>query len=142
MGRYLYRVAIANSRLESFEDGRVTFRYRDNRTGEMKRCTLEAEDFIGRFLQHVLPRGFAKVRSWGLFSSKAKDDLQTARSLLAGVPPSISASDVGPHKLEVPATEGSGDHDPPCPKCKLGRLRIVQVLPRGLPSLAARGPPP
>jgi len=142
IGRYLYRVAIANSRLESFEDGRVTFRYRDNRTGETKRCTLDAEQFISRFLQHVLPRRFAKVRSWGLFSTKATDALERARSFLDGPAPAEGLTDQPSSSPQPSASETADQDDPPCPRCETGRLRIVQVLPRGAPpSPSARAPP-
>ncbi len=62
LGRYIHRVAITNSRLLSIDDGKVTFRYRDSRTGETKTMTLDANEFIRRFLQHVLPSGVHKVR--------------------------------------------------------------------------------
>src|SRR6266545_3037050 len=55
--RYLFRIALVNSRLEQFENGQVTFRYRGGRTGLIRRCTLDAGAFLGRFLQHVLPQG-------------------------------------------------------------------------------------
>src|SRR5207245_2882130 len=66
LARYLFRVAISNSRLESIHHGQVTFRYRDNRTQQMRRVTLPGVQFMGRFLQHVLPQGCAKVRYYGI----------------------------------------------------------------------------
>ena len=66
LARYLFRVAIANSRLEQIDDDRVTFRYRDNRTQETRRATVSGVEFLRRFLQHVLPRRCAKVRYYGL----------------------------------------------------------------------------
>ncbi|MGQ0736755.1 MAG: transposase [Acidobacteriota bacterium] len=62
LGRYIFRVAIANSALEQIQDGRVTFRYRDNRTQRLRRVTLSGIECLQRFLQHVLPRGGTKVR--------------------------------------------------------------------------------
>ena len=82
LGRYIYRIAIANSRIERYEDGEVTFRYKDNKTQHVKRCHLTGEQFIGRFLQHVLPRGFIKVRHYGLYSSASSKKLERARTLL------------------------------------------------------------
>ena len=67
--RYLFRVAIANSRLEQIDDDQVTFRYRDNRTQAIRRATLSGVEFLRRFLQHVLPRGCTKVRYYGLWSA-------------------------------------------------------------------------
>ena len=73
LARYAFRVAITNSRLESFADGHVTFRYRDNRTQQLQRVTVAAEEFIGRFMQHILPPGFPKVRYYGLASASRSE---------------------------------------------------------------------
>jgi hypothetical protein len=63
---YIFRVALSNNRIVGVQDDRVTFRYRDSTTKQMRSCTLSAEAFIGRFLQHILPKGFVKVRYYGL----------------------------------------------------------------------------
>ena len=65
LGRYIYRVAFANSRLIGIDDGQVTFRYQDRAKRQWKTKTLPAAEFIRRFLQHVLPRGTHKVRYYG-----------------------------------------------------------------------------
>jgi hypothetical protein len=65
---YIFRVAISNRRILKLADGKVTFRYRESDTGKWRTCTLVAEEFLRRFLQHVLPKGFVKVRYYGLFS--------------------------------------------------------------------------
>ncbi len=65
---YIFRVAISNRRILKLADGKVTFRYRESDTGKWRTCTLIAEEFLRRFLQHVLPKGFVKVRYYGLFS--------------------------------------------------------------------------
>ena len=65
---YIFRVALSNRRLARLENDQVTFRYKDARSGQSKLCTLPAQTFIRRFLQHVLPRGFVKVRYYGLFA--------------------------------------------------------------------------
>ena len=65
---YVFRVALSNNRLESVVNDQVTFRYRVADSKKIKRCRLPAEAFIRRFLQHVLPRGFVKVRYFGWFS--------------------------------------------------------------------------
>jgi len=72
LGRYVYRIAIANSRIESFDGERTVFRYRDGRSGEMRCCRIDAIEFTRRFLQHVLPRALVKVRSYGLYASTAR----------------------------------------------------------------------
>lgn len=82
LSRYVYRVALSNSSLERFENGQVTFRYTDAKTHETRRLTLPVFAFIARFLQHVLPRGFTKVRSYGLLSPSCRMQLDQARLLL------------------------------------------------------------
>jgi len=79
---YIFRVAISNNRILKLEDGRVTFRYIASDTRQTRYCTMTAEEFIRRFLQHVLPKGFIKVRYYGLFSSGNRHRLRQARKLL------------------------------------------------------------
>ena len=80
---YIFRVAISNNRILKMEDGRVTFRYKDRESGEDQYRTLAAEEFIRRFLQHVLPKGFVKVRYYGFFSSGNRPQLRRIRQLLS-----------------------------------------------------------
>jgi hypothetical protein len=82
LGRYVFRIAITQSRLERLEEGQVTFRYRDNRTQELKRVCLPAGDFLRRFLQHVLPRGLPKVRHYGLNGAACSQRRGQALALL------------------------------------------------------------
>jgi Putative transposase/Transposase zinc-binding domain len=79
---YVFRVAISNGRLVSLENAQVTFRYRDSRTGQAKLCTLDVEEFIRRFLQHVLPKGFVKVRYYGFLSPGHRPQLALIRQQL------------------------------------------------------------
>ena len=72
---YVFRVAISNRRLVKLENDQVTFRYHATDTGQLKLCTLSAEEFIHRFLQHVLPKGFVKVRYFGFFASTARAEI-------------------------------------------------------------------
>jgi hypothetical protein len=130
LARYVFRIAIVNSRLERFEDGHVTFRYRAGRTGIIQRCTLDAVDFLGRFLQHVLPQGFAKVRHYGLFSPSRHDLLTRARAHLVAAPvspPAPARRLVDP--APIPALEISARSR--CPTCGIGVLHIVETLPPG-----------
>lgn len=141
LGRYLHRVAIANSRLESFESGLVTFRYRNRQTGETTRCTLEAEDFIARFLQHVLPRGLAKVRSWGLYSPSCKPALERARGFLGERTPQVESCPARDHDTSQDHATAP-EEDPICPSCEVGRLKVVATLLRiSAISGNARAPP-
>ena len=82
MGRYLFRVAISNNRIIKLENGMVTFRYIDYKTGKTKIVTLEALEFIRRFLQHVLPHNFMKVRYYGFLAAASKKKLYKIRQLL------------------------------------------------------------
>jgi hypothetical protein len=79
LGRYTHRIGISNQRLVSLQDGKVTFR-----TKSGKAITLDAQDFLARFLQHVLPPGFVKIRHYGLVApSNATTKLVMARALLS-----------------------------------------------------------
>ena len=143
IARYLFRIAIANSRLEHFDGDHVTFRYRDNRSGVLQRCRLPAQEFIRRFLQHVLPRGLAKVRSYGLYSPTCRAALDHARSLLAQELANLTP-DHHHHDLRDESTDDtvSACRDHICPCCRRGVMKIVQTLaPRPGPSATTRGPP-
>jgi hypothetical protein len=89
LGRYTHRVAISNNRLVSFDDGHVTFRWKDYKhPGAPKTMTLEADQFIRRFLLHVLPDGFKHIRSYGLLANRHRSArLATCRQLLGVVAP-------------------------------------------------------
>jgi len=125
VARYVHRIAITNSRLESFDDGQVTFRYRDNRSGLLKRCTLPAHEFIARFLQHVLPSRFTKVRHYGLFSTRSRDALEQARSLLAQSTQRAEAPCTLQH---TPGETDPATRDPICPVCHVGVMKIIAEL--------------
>ena len=125
LARYVFRVAILNSRLERFENGLVTFRYRDNRTHQIEHRTLCAEEFLRRFFSHVLPRGLVKVRSYGLWSANNSDKLDKARGLLAS-----STSQPPPPTQPIATSPPSLTDATPmlCPQCKIGHLIWVQCL--------------
>jgi hypothetical protein len=123
LARYTHRVAISNHRMVKVTDGRVTIRYRDYaESRKEKLLTLSAEEFLRRFLVHVLPKGFMKIRHYGLLASRQREArLRQARKLLlaASVAPSASASD------GIAATEA-----PQCPVCGSVRLSRGELLPR------------
>lgn len=79
---FIFRVAISNRRLVKLENGQVTFRYLATDTDQLKLCTLTAEEFIHRFLQHVLPKGFVKVRYLGFFAPGCRKHLVVLRQQL------------------------------------------------------------
>lgn len=138
LSRYVYRVALTNHRIERFEQGRVTFRYTHARTRETRRVTLPVQAFLARFLQHVLPRGFAKIRSYGLLSPSRRSDLERARYLLElhalRSAPAASTS-------ECPRTNNASAIAAPtvstlrCPVCERGTLTLVERFKR------SRAPP-
>jgi hypothetical protein len=134
LARYLFRVAISNSRLEQIDDHHVTFRYRDNRTQAIRRATLTGVAFLCRFVQHVLPRRCAKVRYYGLWSPTRRADLEAARRLLqptlAPSPPMALPATPLPTPTALPVVV-----PPPCPLCHTGTLILVAVLrpPRRVP---------
>ena len=135
LARYTHRVAIANSRLIALDERGVTFRYKDYRRNGQARyrtMTLGAEEFIRRFLLHVLPKGFHRIRHYGLLASaNCKTNIARARGLMAApIPEPVSHDTVNPDSIT--------DHRPPCPCCG-GRMIIVEVFARGA---APRGPPP
>ena len=131
LARYLFRVAISNSRLEQIDDTHVTFRYRDNHTQAIRRATLTGMECLHRFVQHVLPRRCAKVRYYGLWSPTRRSDLEAARRLLqpslAPSPPIALSATPSPPPTPVAL--------PPCPLCHTGTLILVAVLrpPRRVP---------
>jgi len=134
LGRYVFRIAITNRRLESFANGHVTFRYRERRTGQMMRRTLPAPTFLARFLQHVLPRGFAKVRHYGLASPTCRRQLDTARAALPPAPTPVASSNTPDDAVSTAATERVVIPDADrCPGCHVGRLVVVAILPRARP---------
>jgi hypothetical protein len=122
LGRYVFRIAIANSRLEEMTDDTVTFRYQDHRTHETRRVTLTGIEFLERFLQHVLPRGCAKVRYYGLWSAAHRADRTRARALLTTL--TVIAAPPAPE----PARASSLGDLPRCPHCRVGTLIVIAVL--------------
>jgi hypothetical protein len=122
LSRYTHRVAISNRRLLAFDATGVTFRYKDYRHDGGQRqhvMTLATDEFIRRFLLHVLPRGFHRIRHYGLLAASArKDSLARARELLAVAPPPDDA-----------AMEQPYDVRPPCPCCG-GQMIIIEFFAR------------
>jgi hypothetical protein len=82
LATYVFRVAISNNRILSIENGKVTFTYQNSQTKQCKLMTLEAHEFMRRFLQHVLPDGFMKVRYYGFWASANKNVLHRLKELL------------------------------------------------------------
>jgi Putative transposase/Transposase zinc-binding domain len=131
VGRYTHRVAISNNRLLEIAEGKVTFRYKDYRhDAQQKIMTLEAEEFIRRFLLHVLPEGFQRIRYYGFLANRHREQkLARCRELLHMPAP------------ESPTLEGAKDYREryeeligpslwECPVCHQGRMLVIEILPR------------
>ena len=138
LARYTHRVAISNSRLVRLDESGVTFRYKDYRRDQQARyrsMTLAPGEFIRRFLLHVLPKGFHRIRHYGqLASAGCKASIARARELIAvPVPPDPPAEDDNADQSD----DAAADYRPPCPCCG-GRMIIVEIFGRSAPP---RGPP-
>ena len=135
LARYTHRVAIANSRLIAADDDGVTFTWKDYRfegCDRHKTMTLAPDEFIRRFLLHVLPKGLHRIRHYGLLASAArKANIARARALLAAPEPETVRDET------TSAAAAPIDHRPPCPCCG-GRMIIVETFERGG---GPRGPP-
>jgi hypothetical protein len=121
IGRYTHRVAISNHRIKDISDGAVTFTYKDyNDENKTKIMTLSAEEFIRRFLLHILPKGFQKIRYFGIFANGRKNKyLELARRLLDMTEEKI--------KKAVEYLNDTMDKLLTCPCCGKGRLHIVEI---------------
>jgi hypothetical protein len=137
LARYTHRVAISNSRLIALDERGVSFRYKDYRRNGQARyrtMTLGADEFIRRFLLHVLPKGFHRIRHYGLLASAGcKANIARARDLMAAPMPAVEP----PAADDAADPHATPDHRPPCPCCG-GRMIIVEIFARGA---APRGPP-
>ncbi len=136
LARYTHRVAISNHRLQSVEDGRVAFRYKDYARGRrLRTLRLEVTEFIRRFLLHALPKGFVRIRRYGLLANAQREQkLDLCRQLLGGLP--------GNDPIEDPST-GITPYEPGgyrCPSCGEGLMRRHYLV-FSWASLRPRPPP-
>ena len=151
LARYTHRVAISNQRLLRFEHGQVTFRYRDyadpSTARRIKTMTLSAEEFLRRFAEHVLPKGFVKIRHYGLLGQRHRDKrLALCRSLLGAMTMAVLAIAPAPADTEMSPTSAIAPAVPiSCPRCGGTRLARSDLflppessagLPRTLPPIA------
>ena len=135
VGRYTHRVAISNNSLLDIEHGQVRFQWKDYRDdGKMKTMTLSADEFIRRFLLHVLPNGFQRIRYYGLLGNRyRKEKLAQCRRLLGMSPPSEQTNPSPAEKdYRDRYEELTGNSLHQCPQCQRGRMLVVAILPRPL----------
>ena len=121
LARYTHRVAISNHRLRALENGRVSFEWKDYADrSRTKLMTLDAIEFLRRFLLHVLPRGMVRIRQFGFLANRVrKHKLELCRTLLGAR--SLAASDDGA------TIEGHLEDSQRCPICETGRLIVIEL---------------
>jgi len=154
LGRYLFRPPVSNHSIEQCEPGKVTFRYRDTKSGLKKRCRVTSEEFIRRFLGHVLPRGFTRVRHYGCFSPGSAKKLAVARSLLEGLQGTATMLEDSQAPTDFDSTRHGIDPEDPqeeeaakpserlCPFCKKATMRRIAEIPRAPRRRCAQRAPP
>jgi len=129
LGRYTHRVAISNNRLEELKDGQVRFAYKDYKHEQRhKVMTVSADEFLRRFLLHVLPDSFQRIRHYGLLSNRHRaENLTRCRELLA-MPAPIPA----PERNHRERWQQLTGQDPlQCPQCRNGKMARIAILPVG-----------
>jgi hypothetical protein len=126
LARYTHRVAISNQRLVSFENDKVAFLWKDYARGNCERTmTLDADEFIRRFLLHALPKGFQRLRHFGILANRVRDEkLRLCRKLLGNTqqPDSVESS---PEATSSSTAEATDDL---CPECKIGHMRCIETI--------------
>jgi hypothetical protein len=132
LARYTHRAAISNRRLIDLADGRVTFRCKDYaRGGRLGTLTLDSVEFVRRFLMHVLPSGFVRVRHAGLLANRhRREKLARCRELLGmAAPPETGTDPTGPDRVPPPACDAPVTPTRACPRCGVGRMVVVAEFP-------------
>ena len=126
LGRYTHRVALSNNRIRAIHNGEVTFAYRDRKNQDRRKLmTLDAEEFIRRFLLHVIPKGFMRVRHYGFLANHSKDCLSNCRQLIGLTPAPPPPLQRSVEELMLALT-GIDIHR--CPLCQKGTLAWVSQL--------------
>jgi len=133
VGRYTHRVAISNNRLLDIENDQVRFQWKDYRDGDqIKAMTLSADEFIRRFLLHLLPDGFQRIRYYGFLGNRyRREKLEQCRRLLGMPLPAErtnSSSVEKDYRDRYEELTGQSLHQ--CPQCSQGRMLVVEILPR------------
>ena len=136
LARYVFRIAITRSRILTMDETHVTFRYKDNDTGAWNTERITGVEFIRRFLLHVLPKGFHKVRYYGLWSASNQSRHRSARILLQLAPPHVALE---PSTLiaDLAETALAQSEDESracavkCPRCKSINVLLLDRMPRG-----------
>ena len=138
LGRYTHRIAISNNRILKVQDGDVSFRWRDYADEDkQKTMTLKADEFIRRFLLHVLPHRYVRIRHFGLLANRSrKDNISLCRELIDGCK-TVTKEKEKPEPWQDQLLRICGIDINICPICKEGTMVMVELL---LPS-RCNGPP-
>jgi hypothetical protein len=130
LARYVFRVAITNPRLVGLDEHAVTIRYKQRKSARWRTCRVAGDEFMRRFLQHVLPKGFHKVRYFGLWHPANRELAARVRLSLAldqpqpptaAAPGDVAAPDGNP-------SAGRSDQPSACPQCQIGHLVLIRRL--------------
>jgi len=138
LGRYVYRIAISNARLLAMDKTHVTFRYKESKTERWRTIRLRGEEFLRRFVMHVLPRGFHKVRYYGLWHHSQRETREHIRLLLAPKVSSVQLAELGPKASKEKNAQNQSPLEsngleqtpslPACPHCKSRNVRLIEIL--------------
>jgi hypothetical protein len=127
LARYVFRIAITERRILAMDDQTVTFQYKDRKADRQRTCRLEGTEFVRRFLQHVLPKGFHKVRYYGLWNPRRRGQLEQVRLMLQLQRP-LERPNLAPEE-PVQQPVPFKPFVPVCPHCG-GELDHVREIPR------------
>jgi Putative transposase/Transposase zinc-binding domain len=132
VGRYTHRVAISNNRLEDIENGQVRFQWKDYRNGnQVKTMTLSADEFIRRFLLHVLPNGFQRIRYYGFLGNRHRQEkLEHCRRLLGMPSPDQAQPMAAKEDYRDRYEDLTGRSLRQCPQCLVGHMVLIAILPK------------
>ena len=132
LGRYVFRIAITNARIVGMDETHVTFRCKNHKTGKWRNLRLRGEEFLRRFVMHVLPKGFHKVRYYGLWHHSKKETQVRARLLLEPVPAPEKVKDllIALIAHEVDQEEHDDSFKPECPHCGCKKVLLVARIER------------
>ncbi len=130
LARYTHRVTISNQRLVSLEDGEVSFRWKDYAKGNHCRTmTLDAVEFIRRFLLHSLPKGFQRIRHYGFLANRARQQkLSLCRALLSSAQEDTMPHDDTAVQQTITSLSETATTDESCPACRKGRMIVVAII--------------
>jgi hypothetical protein len=128
LGRYTHRVAISNQLIVALKEGMVTFTYRNRNTNQIQQITIEAVEFIRRFLLHTLPKRFVRIRHFGFLANRHKtDNLARLQCLLGPLPQMHEAAEQNLREMMLLLT---GIDLTICPYCKKGKMRLLAEIPQ------------